>query len=135
MKHLDPNGNETCDRIYLLHHFINSMEQNQIVQNKHCPITVLGKTLRSNYVEFAKLLLHSIIVQLHQVNCKSFTTYALIIFSGWNMKGMTNNRLRLQKKIGLIAYKESTSRNSILSPTIPRGMGDHVRAKARASHC
>ena len=22
-----------------------------------------------------------------------------------------------------------------LSPTIPRGMGDHVRAKARASHC
>ena len=33
MKHLDPNGNETCDRIYLLHHFINSMERNQIVQN------------------------------------------------------------------------------------------------------
>ena len=115
MKHLDPNGNETCDRIYLLHHFINSMERNQIVQDKHCPITVLGKTLRSNYVELAKLLLHSIIVQLHQVNCKSFTTYARIIFSGWNMKGMTNKRLRLQKKknkqtnpkqpkTGLIAY-------------------------------
>ena len=57
------------------------------------------KTLRSNYVELAILfLLHSIIVQLHQVNCKSFTTYALIIFSGWNMKGVTNKRLRLQKK-------------------------------------
>ena len=86
------------------------MGRNQIVQNKHCPITVLGKTLRSNYVELAKLLSHSIIVQLHQVNCKSFTTYALIIFSGWNMKGMTNKRLRLQKKTGLIAYKESTSK-------------------------
>ena len=98
MKHLDPNGNETCDRVYLLHNFINSMERNQIVQNKHCAITVLGKTLRSNYVELAKLLLHSIIVQLHQLNCKSFTTYALIIFSSWNMKGMTNKRLRLQKK-------------------------------------
>ena len=66
------------------------MERNQIVQNKHCPITVLGKTLRSSYVELAKLLLYSIIVQLHQVKCKSFTTDALIIFSGWNMKGMTN---------------------------------------------
>ena len=56
------------------------------------------KTLRSNYVGLPKLLLHSIIVQLHQVNCISFTTYAFIIFSGWNMKGMTNKRLRLQEK-------------------------------------
>ena len=56
----------------------------------------LSKTLshhsigKNTEVELAKLLLHSIIVQLHQVNCKSFTTYTLIIFSGWDMKGMTN---------------------------------------------
>ena len=56
------------------------------------------KTLRSNYGELAELLLHSIKVQLHQVNCKSFTTDAFITFSGWNMKGMTNKRLRLQKR-------------------------------------